>query len=546
MPSDPSSPDVGPGLTPSELDARRRAARSVDWRFLLSDPVPASAVLVGEMTGPVREGLEAIGVPDIHALAASQRTDDRATWARSLAGDLVVVRPRRERDLARAASLVRPGGMLVAEVAGVGRPFRAGARRWPATLPPVRVARAARAAGFAVESYLRWPDPDRTAAFVSLQGSAGLRAMVARQVPGPIADRGRSMLGAAVRWDVIPAVAPAVTVLARRPSPLGAEDASDGTWLGRMCREAGLSGPILLLTPGYRASAHVVGLVLDQEDPTGGPVGVIKAARTPDAGASVAREGMALQAVADSLGNAGFAPRLLKTDPHVLTPYLIETGVQGTPLDPASVRRDRDGAAASLAAFVRRLPRRETRSDAGSTLVAPALDVIAASAGPAADALVERSRTVVGALDVPLPRVTEHGDLAHPNLVRRADGALGAVDWERAERDGLPLHDLCVGLAYVAAAAAGATTAPAIAVALADALLGSDPWASPLVDAELAHRSVDPGLRNALLVAPWIRVVAWLARRTDPAWIREDRAMAAWHAMLARVEAEGPALRGER
>jgi hypothetical protein len=45
--------------------------------------------------------------------------------------------------------------------------------------------------------------------------------------------------------------------------------------------------------------------------------------------------------------------------------------------------------------------------------------------------------------DEPLPRFIEHRDFAPWNLKRMQDGALGLLDWEWAEADGLPWQDVC-------------------------------------------------------------------------------------------------------
>jgi hypothetical protein len=108
------------------------------------------------------------------------------------------------------------------------------------------------------------------------------------------------------------------------------------------------------------------------------------------------------------------------------------------------------------------------------------------------------------------------------------------VDWERARPDGIPLHDLSIGLAYIAAAARRATTPADQAAAFQAALTGPAPWARELVDAELARLGVDSDLRTALLIAPWVRSTAWLAERVESSTWLADRAVAQWRAMLDR------------
>ena len=152
-----------------------------------------------------------------------------------------------------------------------------------------------------------------------------------------------------------------------------------------------------------------------------------------------------------------------------------------------------------------------------------------------------------------LPRVFEHGDPAHPNLLRRPDGRVVAVDWERGEPDGLPLHDLTIALAYIAAAAAGATSAPDQAAAFRAAMTGDDPWAARALDRAIDRAGCPTTLRPALVVAAWARTAAWLAvemsarpneNATDSAiepsastddvgrWLVDDRSVALWDVSL--------------
>jgi hypothetical protein len=59
-----------------------------------------------------------------------------------------------------------------------------------------------------------------------------------------------------------------------------------------------------------------------------------------------------------------------------------------------------------------------------------------------------------GAMGEPLPSVATHGDLTMTNVLL-ADGSLGVVDWESAEDEGLPLHDLLYAAVDAAAAREG-------------------------------------------------------------------------------------------
>jgi hypothetical protein len=241
-----------------------------------------------------------------------------------------------------------------------------------------------------------------------------------------------------------------------------------------------------------------------------------------------------LASIEASLGIAGLAPRPLDVRWDARPPYLVESGVPGRPLDPATVRRDPRGAARALADLVAALPSAPDRHRPLGALMGPALDTVRRlAAGFDLAALVAATDRVMDVVaDRSVPLVFEHGDLAHPNLVRTRSGALGAVDWERARPDGLPLHDLSIGLAYIAGAARRATAPADQAAAFQTALTGPAPWARDLVDAELARLGVDADLRMPLLIAPWVRSAAWLAERVEPSIWLADRSVAHWRAML--------------
>ncbi len=235
-------------------------------------------------------------------------------------------------------------------------------------------------------------------------------------------------------------------------------------------------------------------------------------------------------------------------------PMLVETGLGGSLLDPAAVRRDRTAAVDGLVEWIAGLPVDEppTREVPASERVATALGHVhrisrSASTEPDLGSLVGRTRKVVAALDgAALPRVFEHGDPAHPNLLRLDDGRIGAVDWERGQPDGLPLHDLTIALAYVAAAARGATTSTDQADAFRGAMTEPDPWVRDALDHEAARHGIDVALRPALVVAAWARSAGWLAERLVPrgpadegtaTWLLDDRSVALWRVALDLAEA---------
>jgi aminoglycoside phosphotransferase len=341
---------------------------------------------------------------------------------------------------------------------------------------------------------------------------------------------------------VLAAIAPDALVVGRRP-PGEAPVAPPMDWLRSRLAElpadelGGLdpaTADILLLTPRYQASAHVVALVVARDGGSWRPALVIKAARLAAGRATLAQEVAALRDLGPTLGASGQAPRLVAADVEGSPPWLIETALQGRPLDPATVRRDRAGATDAVTAFVRALPARREAAGAPGRL---ALDALARlGAARVAPDLLERTRSLVPGLAESIPAVFEHGDLAHPNLLLRADGSVAAVDWERAEPTGWPLHDLTVALGYIAAAAAGATSPSDQAAAVRRALIGDDAWATPHVEAELDRLAIDRGAGLALMTIAWMRTAAFLAGRAGGDWLEGDRSIALWRATLGLAE----------
>lgn len=564
MPSAPSSAE--PMTTPSAepdveldvgLDVRLRLARRIDWRFLLDDPALGRVVVAGSPDPALVAALEAASTAVGVIGSDASPSPDIGT------ADTVVVAGAPDPSVLRAAvARLRPGGWLVAEPAG---PLAAmvGGNRTGGPAEPIRTARRLSSAGFdPIRLHWTWPSHGRATAFAGLGDATAVRALVERRGLGrmrPITARVAGLLAS----TPLPAlVVPAVTLIARRRDGTALDRAPAGGFVARRLVELAATETaapggdrrrsVLLLTPRYRASAHVVALAFD--GPGRPPVLVAKIARLPDGGKGLAREAAALRALEPTLGGAGGCPVPVALD-TAGWPILVETGVGGEPLDPAAVRADRAGAVRAIVDWLAGLPI-DPAGMAGGAVVAGGLDAALAAAetllaptDASGDdtALLERTRRVFAPLrDATLPRVFEHGDLAHPNLLRRPDGRLTVVDWERADPAGLPLHDLVVALAYVAAAERGASSPADGAAAFADAVAGADPWAAAPLEAECRRLGVDPALRPALLVAPWVRTAAWLATGLGDGgagetgdladWLRVDRSMVLWRAMVRMAE----------
>lgn len=500
-------------------DDRLRHARRVDWRFLLPSPDLKRVALGGRPDEALREALQAVTGQPAAVLPANLEPGNAAPLGEF---DTVVLSGRLARsELVVAAGSVALDGHLVVEIDGALSPVVA-RRRGTAPGTVTRLVRTLATGGFDVRCWWAWPTIRRTTAFVAIDDRVAIQALVARRFGGrrlgaPVARA----LGRLAGTSALTAFAPAVVLVARRgPSSVGLIERRVRPAVGGAA--VGSSG-LLVLTPRYRASAHVVGLALG----TGGAVErVAKVARLPE-DVSLKHEAMVLEALGRARAVSGSGPALLDA-PGLATavgedpwPILIETGLDGEPLDPATVRADRARAVADIERWLAGLPVGDAakRSLGAGPRIESALAAVERLADGSADGrrlgdLVERSRPHIATLaSASLPRVFEHGDPAHPNLLRLADGRIGAVDWERGEPDGLPLHDLTIALAYVAAAACDATSGPDQAAAFRAAMTGDDPWAVEALDRAADLIGCDPILRPALVVAAWVRSAGWLAER---------------------------------
>jgi aminoglycoside phosphotransferase len=288
----------------------------------------------------------------------------------------------------------------------------------------------------------------------------------------------------------------------------------------------------ILLTPRFRASRHVVFLLLPagSEDP-----GLV--AKVPRLGGDVAgllRERDGLAAAQAHSGAGASIPRLLAFDKE--RSLLVESAIPGRPLGARDVRRG-DEWICTVVDWLVDLPRTQPRDDDYERLVERPLQRFARELGGADAELVERTLELLAPLrSSMLQPVVEHGDLSEPNLIRSKAGGLGVVDWELSEERGLPLHDLHFFLAYVAFARARASTADRCAAAAHDAFVARDGWARPFIR-DYAHRvGVPQPLLARLFVATWARYAGGLLARLaegpvapeTAAWLRENRFYALW------------------
>ena len=274
----------------------------------------------------------------------------------------------------------------------------------------------------------------------------------------------------------------------------------------------------VLVTPWWHASRHVVALVYSHRD--GRMVAVLKLPRRPGDDGGIRTEAESLRLLAQiSPGAAERGPRVLALTRFRGIQLLAETAVRGEMFGPEMVRRDAIRAEKAGIALVRSLPLTASPADDPGWFVRllerPLLAAVEMTDGrePVRSAVEATLAAVEPLRSVPIPLVFEHGDLSHPNLVRRPDGELAAIDWERSEARGLPLHDLSFLLQYLAEARAGVFDLQGRCGVFDGAFLGGRAWArTPLLD-ELHRLSLPPGLLAPLVLSAWARSAVGLLPR---------------------------------
>ncbi len=301
----------------------------------------------------------------------------------------------------------------------------------------------------------------------------------------------------------------------------------------------------VVLTPRFAASRHVIVLLL----PAGRaePVLVAKLPRLAGDGAALAHEADVLRTIqAARPGGLDSVPAVIAFEDVSGYPLLVETALAGPPLDRAAVRRDPARACALGVDWLADVatPSRGTLDDAAfARLVSDPLAAFA-DGFPLAredEARLTATRDSAERLrGAGLPLVLEHGDLSHPNLILRAGGGLGVVDWELAQLAGLPAHDLVFFLTYIAFARQDARTTAAQIAAFRSAFFGRDAWARPYVLEYAERLGLATEWLGPLFALCWARYTIRLWARVNAAegapagngeraaWLRDNRYYALW------------------
>jgi hypothetical protein len=540
------------------------AAPRLDGRFLLPEPQLRRVGYAGEPDDELLAALRSHG-------ASVERLGPRGT---ADSYDVILAHEPSEPELAQAARCVRPGGFLIVESRGPLEDLlrrRSGRDRRRGRAPGAgAIARRLSLDGFeGVRSYWHWPDFEHCTRIVPLDDSAAF-AFGTRRGEG---TRARLIAGLARLAPLKPWVVGCTSTVARRPEPSRNVGPGQGTagvraaspppsslvhaFLEERSALLGLSGEaaqpgasFVALTPRFRNSTHLIFLLL----PRGGrePVLVAKVPRSDGPSAKSEGEARRLSQI-QSARPGGFdsIPRLLAFEAFRGHPILLETALQGRPMNRAMVRAQTEGCCAIALEWlleVQRATRRDHEpGEIERSIVRDLADLEAAF--PEDADLVRKTRDRMAPLaQSGLPLVLEHRDLSHPNLLVDDRGKLAVLDWELAELRGIPALDLFFFLSYVARALRGALSNAAAAAAVDQAFLGSDGWARAQVRRYALALELPLDTLTPLFVAGWVRQVNGLmARLADgnpsglhgelAASVRQDWRFLAWRAAVERSDA---------
>ena len=312
----------------------------------------------------------------------------------------------------------------------------------------------------------------------------------------------------------------------------------------------------VMMTPRFRASSHVVYLIMPESKPE--PVLVAKVPRLAGTAQTVIREVSNLQAVqASRPGGFDTIPRVVAFEQYENHQVLVETALVGRPISPEIVRQDPDRCCELVVDWLLEVQQPSFNKVYVETnwcerLVERPL-IYLESSMPFNDwetHLMRQTRLLVANLcDADLPMVFEHGDLSHPNLFLLKDGRVGVVDWELAEPEGLVAYDLFFFLTYVAFARSNAQTASDYLTAFERAFFGPTAWAKPYVDMYARRFRLDADQLTALFVLCWARYLSNLLLRLEDnrpsdgrvasstaTWLRSNRYYALWQYTVNNAE----------
>jgi hypothetical protein len=472
------------------------------WTFLLPDAEPARVLAVGRPSPVAREALARLAPLEVRDPGRTADLPSGAFGVVAVLGRAAVRRLRRDAALAaEVARLLAPGGALYADGPV---PARADGTALPLAVTPV-------------------VGEPRTLAPVDhgparqLLTTRGLAPPVAEpeRLEGPLTQLVRGPL-ARMGWR-------RATLVQRGPS--GRAD-DPPAWLREVAAASGvdLTGMRWALSASGRYRSRKVLLFL--LDPGASePRYVVKLPRHPDEGGRIEREAAALVELDAVGGDHGVdvpGPAFRGHVGRERLPVLGQTALVGAPLR----TRLADGAVVdALLGWVADLSAATAAPAAPGEVGArlePLLDRFLAEAAPSGaerEALRDAVATLAGAPRLPL--VLEHGDLGAWNVLVGPGGRPAVLDWEAAERRGMPLWDALYLVRSCAASSAGRRGREE---AVQDVVRYQGPFGglqAKAVAGTTAALGLDRSLVGPLVLTCWMhRAVKESSRRHDGAYRR--------------------------
>lgn len=497
-----SSGSVG---RPTSVEALRR----VDWRFLLDRALPERALYVGSKSDNLLGGLREFGI-EVEVFSPS--------ILRAEPYGLVVMKdPDWAVVTSEVGQLLAPGGVVYGEITR-----RPGARR--------RADRSLRRTGLtAVDWYWHHPGFERCKRIISPDAPAAVEYGISRS-----GAPAKGLLSTAAshlsRWGVAGHLVPATSFIAHRRGEAQGEFGGitaflESAWERLDLKRFGSISDLesVLITPRFAASAHVVAIYLNRRN--GRPVLVVKTPRSAAGVGALSAEASGLREVYRRWPDAdGSFPVCLAFESYGDAVFLVETGLDGSSLSAAGVRKHPASSQAAIVEWATTLSERTARPGnlrgaTGRLALKPLATWRDASLGDAATRqLVDRTRRIVARLDERVSTlVVEHGDLSAPNLLLDRKGRLQVVDWELAEPNGLPGFDLFFALTFIASALANARTVPEHLAAFEAAFFGEDAWATPHVRHYARRLSIPSQAITPLFVTACSRWATRMSGRLEAA-----------------------------
>jgi thiamine kinase-like enzyme len=310
----------------------------------------------------------------------------------------------------------------------------------------------------------------------------------------------------------------------------------------------------LILTPRFRASNHLICLVMPVDKPE--PIIVVKIPRRAES-SGLAREAYNLRAVQQSrYGGYHSIPRLLAYEPFLDRTVLVETALIGQPMEPSLIRKDLQSISQLVFSWILELHQHTKISSIEepgwySRLIEKPLDYFGANFPLMQEEieLLKKTRAIADQIKgEEIPLVFEHGDMSHPNLLLVGQDKLGVLDWETSTEIGLPFSDLFFFLKYASISLSKAKTQNAYIDAFKNAFFKPGSWATSYMMSYSEKMHISPEIASILFVLCWARYTIGMVQRmqgerTNPLidnstanWLRSNRYYTFWQYAVQHYE----------